>query len=207
MNRTTYEQEWERQRQRSGLPAGHIPVHRWYLRMAEPWQVKKTDAPVEGLSIMRANQPSVAFYRFLYHTAGEDFVWGDRRRKTDIQLAELIGNDSVHVMVLYKSGTPAGFYEMHFGHPDYSEIKYFALLPGNLGHGLGSHLLNRAILHGGERHLPLVLDTCSLDHGSALGNYRKRGFEIYREEDEEYPDPRLDGTIPRHAAKHVPLAE
>jgi ribosomal protein S18 acetylase RimI-like enzyme len=207
MNETIYQREWTRQRQRTDLPAGHIPVHRWYLRMDEPWQVEHAEASAEGLSIMRAHQPSIAFYRFLYHTAGEEFVWGDRRRMSDKQLSKLISNKAVHVMVLYRNGTPAGFYELHIDYPDYSEIKYFALLPGNIGHGLGSYLLNRAIVHGAQRRLPLIVDTCTLDHASALENYRKRGFEIYREEDEEYPDPRLDGTIPRHAGKHVPLAE
>ena len=110
-------------------------------------------------------------------------------------------------MVLYKSGTPAGFFEVDFRQSDSTEIKYFALLPGNIGLGLGGYMLNQAIRYAGRRKVPLVLDTCTLDHGSALENYLKRGFVIYDRQDEEYPDPRLDGTIPRQAGKHVPLAE
>jgi len=164
-------------------------------------------APSDDLAIVRAVNPTIGFYRFLYHTAGEEFVWGDRRRMSDKQLALLIGNPDVHVMVLYKSGTPAGFFEINFSDPNSSEIKYFALLPGFIGQGLGSYMLNQGIVYGGQRKVPLELDTCTLDHSSALENYLKRGFEIYHEEDEEYPDPRLDGTMPRHVGKHVPLAE
>lgn len=207
MNMSIYELEWQRQRGRQGLPARHIPVHRWYLRLEQPWQVPEKPAPMAGLSIMRAQQPTVAFYRFLYHTAGEEFVWGDRRRMSDEKLAGLIGGEDVHVMVLYKSGTPAGFFDLNFGDDAQSEIKYFALLPGNIGQGLGGYLLNWAIRYAGQKKLPLILDTCTLDHPSALENYRKRGFEIYRQEDEEYPDPRLDGTLPSGAGRHVPLAE
>jgi ribosomal protein S18 acetylase RimI-like enzyme len=207
MSQTIYQEEWQRQRNRAGLPARHLPVHRWYLRLEEPWLVKDVNAPMENLSIMRAHRPSVPFYRFLYHTAGEQFFWGDRRRKSDTELAQLVNDDSVHLMVLYRSGSPAGFFEMLFGGHDHSEIKYFALLPGQTGQGLGSYMLHQAITYGGQRNLPLLLDTCTLDHGSALENYLKRGFVICHEEDEEYPDPRLDGTIPSNASKHVPLAE
>ncbi|NKB52297.1 MAG: GNAT family N-acetyltransferase [Rhizobiaceae bacterium] len=210
MNGSIYDKESQRQalrQQGNDVPAGHLAVHRWYLRLAEPWKIADRDPPSEGLTIMRANNPSVAFYRFLYHTAGEEFVWGDRRRMSDEKLAGLIGKDDVHVMVLYKSGTPAGFYDVNFSDPSETEIKYFALLPGNIGQGFGGYLLTKAILYAGEKKVPLVLDTCTLDHPMALENYRKRGFEIYREDDEEYPDPRLDGTIRKDAGQHVPLAE
>jgi ribosomal protein S18 acetylase RimI-like enzyme len=207
MSQSTYELESQRQRGRSGLPPKHLAVHRWYLRLDEPWKAADREPPMEGLTIMRAHNPSIAFYRFLYHTAGEDFVWGDRRRMSDQQLAGLIGNPDVHVMVLYKQGTPAGFYDINFSDPKETEIKYFALLPGNIGQGVGGYLLTQAICYAGQRKVPLVLDTCTLDHSSALENYRKRGFVVYHEEDEEYPDPRLDGTIPREAGQHVPLAE
>ena len=204
---TTYELEWERQKQRTDLPAGYLPVHRWYLRIDEPWKTDENPAPRDGVTLQRARKPSIQFYRFLYHTAGEEFVWGDRRRMSDDGLLPIILDDNIHIMVLYDQGTPAGFFEMDFRRTHESEIKYFALLPGYLGGGLGSFMLNQAIVFAGKRQAPLILDTCTLDHYSALENYKKRGFTVYREEDEEYPDPRLDGTIRRDAGQHVPLAK
>ncbi len=204
---TTYELEWERQKTRQNLPAGYLPVHRWYLRLDEPGEVASRSAPREGLSLIRAHDPSIQFYRYLYHTAGEEFIWGDRRRMGDDELALIIGNNDIHIMVLYDRGTPAGFFEMNFTSAQESKINYFALLPGFIGGGLGSYMLTEAIIYAGQRKLPLILDTCTLDHSSALENYRKRGFVVYYEQDEEYPDPRLDGTIRKDAGRHVPLAK
>jgi len=204
---TDYETEWERQRARNDIPAGYLPVHRWYLRLPDPSTVEVGHPPSDDLMVMRACNPSRNFYRFLYHTAGEEFLWGDRRRMGDEELMSNISRDDVHLMVLYRSGTPAGFFEIQFAHQDYNEIKYFALLPGNLGKGLGSYLLRWAIDYGGKEGKPIHLDTCTLDHSSALENYKNRGFVVYREADEKYPDPRLDGTIRKDAGKHVPLAQ
>ncbi len=203
---TDYEREWQRQRARDDVPPKHLPVHRWYLQIDEPWTVDPAKPPRDGLTIIRAEKPGIAFYRFLYHTAGEEWLWGDRRRTSDEELLPLINDDDVDVMVLYDHGTPAGFFEMNYRNPEKSKINYFAILPDHIGSGLGGYLLNQAIVHAGSRRLPLVLDTCSLDHPAALENYKKRGFVVYREDDEIYPDPRLDGTIPASAGAHVPLA-
>lgn len=201
-----YHQEWQRQLTRKNVPPGHLPVHRWYLRLEDPASNPRPAPPASHLRIIRAEKPNVPFYRFLYHTAGEDYLWGDRRRMSDADLLAKIDHADIHVMVLYDRGTPAGFFEMDFSAAKHSKVNYFALLPGNIGKGLGSYLLNEAICYAGRRDMPLILDTCSLDHSSALENYKKRGFAVYREEDEEYPDPRLDGTISASAGKHLPLA-
>lgn len=204
--KTTYELEWERQNNRADIPPGHLPVHRWYLRIDDPSEVEPTNPPGPELTLQRAIKPGINFYRFLYHTAGEEFLWGDRRRMSDEELLPKINDSDCHVMVLYDQGTPAGFFEANFENPDHNEIRWFALLPGFIGRGLGGYLLNRAIVYTTQtRAVPLILDTCTLDHSSALENYRKRGFTVYREADEIYPDPRLDGTIRRDAGQHVPF--
>lgn len=204
-----YDAEWERQRARDDVPAGHLPVHRWYLQHPAPWTVNATQPPSQDLAIMRAVEPTVPFYRFLYHTVGEHYLWGDRRRMTDVDLLPLIQNPDVHVMVLYKAGVPAGFYELQFdagGQDRLTELNYFGLMPGFTGGGLGSFLLNAAVAQAGKVRVPLSVNTCSLDHRSALENYQRRGFTITREEDEVYPDPRLDGVIPATSAPQIPPA-
>ena len=103
-----------------------------------------------------------------------------------------------------------GTYSELSGHaPNATELNLHGrtMMPGFIGQGLGGYLLTRAIIYGGRRKVPLILDTCTLDHPGALENYQKRGFVIYDQQDEEYPDPRLDGTIRRDAGQHVPLAE
>lgn len=208
---TPYELEWERQRARTNIPDGHLPVHRWYLRHDNPKSLSKPAPPRSKLTIIRAVNPSIEFYRFLYHTVGEDYLWGDRRRMDDATVMADTQKETTHVMVMYSDGVPAGFYQLDFApkprHPNDSaatEIAYFGLLPGFIGGGLGSYMLACAIEQAAEPGGPVTLNTCTLDHPIALENYRKRGFEIIDEEDEFYPDPRLDGTIDPAAALHVP---
>ena len=208
MSETDYQKEQRRQWSRNDIPSGHLPVHKWYLRIDDPSKIEATQPPPENVSIVRANSPTIEFYRFLYNNAGEEFLWGDRRRLSDTDLLTLISPETCHLMVLYESGTPAGFCELDVSSPDHSEIKYFGMLPGFLGRGLGGYFLNASIQYAGKlKQLPLILDTCSLDHESALENYRKRGFKVYQERDFFDPDPRLDGTIRADAGKHVPLAK
>ena len=204
MSETEYQCQWKRQLERDDIPAGHLPVYRWYLRHEKPALVKPINQPLANLKLVRAVNPPISFYRYLYHTAGEEYLWGDRRRLSDAELASLISPDHIHVMVLYCNGVPAGFYELCTASEEQCDIKYFALLPGFTGAGLGKYLLNSALVHAGKRGLPVVLDTCTLDHPNALENYRARGFEITNGEDEIYPDPRLDGTVPCESGAHVP---
>jgi hypothetical protein len=35
----------------------------------------------------------------------------------------------------------------------------------------------------------VIVNTCTLDHPSALGNYKKRGFVVYDEKTITYDDP------------------
>lgn len=205
MSGTDYQREWQRQLARDGIPDQHLPVYRWYLRHDDPASVEPAASPREGLTIIRAVNPTISFYRYLYHTAGEEYLWGDRRRMSDADLAPLISPDHIHLMILYCDGVPAGFYELSVRRETESQVKYFALLPGFKGGGLGSYMLTAAIVQAGRRSLPLVLDTCTLDHPVALENYKARGFVVTHGEDEIYLDPRLDGTVPPESAKHVPM--
>jgi hypothetical protein len=51
------------------------------------------------------------------------------------------------------------------------------------------------------------LHTCSFDHPAALAFYQRAGFRPFRRQIEIADDPRLDGTVPRSAAAHVPIIE
>jgi GNAT superfamily N-acetyltransferase len=101
----------------------------------------------------------------------------------------------------YRSGTPAGYFELE-RQVDPSggaavEIVYFGLLPGFIGHGLGGRLLSAAI----DRAWEMVagagrvwVHTCDLDHPQALANYQARGFEVFlvEQREEELPDAPLE---------------
>jgi hypothetical protein len=68
--------------------------------------------------------------------------------------------------------------------------------------------MNRALELIWSRPVARVwVHTCTLDHASALRFYQRAGFRPFRRQVEIANDPRLDGTLPRHAAKHVPIIE
>jgi GNAT superfamily N-acetyltransferase len=138
--------------------------------------------PREGLTVVHARKPTVAFYRFLYDTVGRDYHWYSRGKLTDAELAALLDDPRDEVHVLYADGTPAGFAELDRRVQGEIELVQFGLMPGFLGQGLGRYFLwwavDRAWDYGPRR---LWLHTCTLDHPAALPNYLKAGFTLYKE--------------------------
>ena len=53
----------------------------------------------------------------------------------------------------------------------------------------------------------LWLHTCTFDHPAALAFYQRSGFRPFRRQIEVVNDPRLDGTVARDVARHVPVIE
>lgn len=158
-----------------------------YLEMHSPPQCVVAP-PREGLTVLQARNPSVAYYRFLYNAVGEDWHWGRCKRLADTELAALIQQPQREIFVLYVEGVPAGFVELDRGSPGEIEIVQFGLMPTFIGQGLGRYFLqwviDRAWSYKPKR---LWLHTCTLDHPGAIPNYVKRGFAIYKEETAERP--------------------
>jgi GNAT superfamily N-acetyltransferase len=153
-----------------------------YLQMfANPSQV--VPLPREGLTVIHARKPTIAYYRFLYDAVGRRWQWLGRRKLSDEELARIIHDSRDEVHVLHVEGVPAGFAELDRRVEGEIELTQFGLMPEFIGQGLGKFFLgwtiDRAWSHGPRR---LWLHTCSLDHPAALPNYQKAGFQIYREE-------------------------
>src|SRR5947209_617190 len=120
------------------MPAVDVTVS--YLEMLAP--IRRTvAAPRAGLTVVEAKTPTVAFYRFLYQTVGEEYHWRSRGRRTDEDLAALIQNPLNEVYVLYVEGTPAGFAELDRRQPAEIELIQFGLVPEFVGQGLGKWFL------------------------------------------------------------------
>jgi ribosomal protein S18 acetylase RimI-like enzyme len=84
-------------------------------------------------------------------------------------------------------GAPAGYVELR-QQVDSTEIAYFGLRPEYFGMGLGKHLLSYGIQQawdGGANRL--WVHTCNLDGPYALDNYIKRGFRVYKTEEQPMP--------------------
>lgn len=155
--------------------------------------------PPQGmkLALLRAREPTVAFYRFLYDTVGGPWLWYERRAMADDALAHIIGDERVEIYVLYADGVPAGYAELDRREPPDIELAYFGLMPEFIGRGLGRYLLTWTI-DTAWNHEPkrLWVNTNSLDHVKALALYQRCGFRPYRQEHRLMDDPRLIGLIP-----------
>jgi GNAT superfamily N-acetyltransferase len=164
-----------------------VVVTVYYLEMrARPCGL--TVPPREGCVVLQVQRPTVRYYRFLYGAVGSDYHWLSRRKLSDAALAEILARPRNELHVLHVEGSPAGFVEFDRDPAGAVEIVQFGLLPEYIGQGLGKYLLSwaieRAWSYGPSR---LWLHTCSLDHPAALPNYRRAGFELYKEETIERP--------------------
>ena len=160
-----------------------VPVTVTYLQMMSPDQRSPGPGWPEPTLVLRAEHPTISFYRYLYNAVGADWDWWVRRRLSDEALTAIIHDRAVEVCVPYVRGVPAGFAELDRRVDGEVEIAYFGLMPEYIGRGLGPALLDwaleRAWGYGPRR---VWLHTCSLDHPKALAVYRRAGFEVYDRE-------------------------
>ena len=203
---TPQEEHAARQREAfaRGANPGMMPVHRWYLRHDAPWDID-APPPRDDLMLMLAEDCTVAFYRFLYDTVGEDWLWFGQRAASPEALKARRADPAFEIHVLYRTGTPAGFMEIDHSDEAETELAYVGILPHATGQGLGTWMFAAACHAALERRrLPLTINTCTLDSAGGLALYRRFGFEVEREIDFEDPDPRATGLIRESAAPHVP---
>lgn len=136
--------------------------------------------PPLKIAILRAENPPVHFYRYLYRLVGDPWRWVSRRRLDDAELAALIGDPKVRLYVLYVGGVPGGFAELDGREGETVELKFFGLAPELIGKGLGRYFLGQAIgLAWSMNPKRVQLETCTLDHPAALSLYQKFGFTVF----------------------------
>ena len=136
--------------------------------------------------LMRLDTPPVHFYRYLYNTVGETYVWVERRRMSDEALAAIVQDPRVEIYVLYLGGAPAGYAELDFRSKSEAELAYFGLLPDFVGRGFGTFMLASAIDIAWSKPIErLWVHTNTLDHPRALPLYQKMGFVPYAQQKAE----------------------
>jgi len=150
--------------------------------------------PMGHIALMRAADPPVHFYRYLYHVVGKDYIWVHRKQMPDDALRAIIEDQRVEIYVLYADGCPAGFCELDFRNMPRAELSFLGVVPEFMGRGFGRFLLCEAIRMAWDKEPEmLTLQTCSLDHPRALPLYQRHGFVPYAQEQVELVD---DGTGP-----------
>ena len=174
------------------------------LEMLEP-PTLRPETPGQNWRLDRL-APDPTEYRRLYRAVGEDWLWFSRLLLTDAELAAIIGSADVEVYKLTDDGDGAGLLELDFRQTDECELAFFGLSRTLIGGPAGRWLMNRAIQHAWSRPVRRFwAHTCTLDHPSALGFYKRSGFRPFRRQIEIAEDPRLSGLVPMDAAAHVPL--
>jgi ribosomal protein S18 acetylase RimI-like enzyme len=169
-----------------------------YLEM--PAKPRRLPLPMPAVrhALMRAEPCTVSFYRYLYNSVGERWLWYLRRQWSDERLRRWLARAEIEVCVLHVGGVPAGYFELERPASGDTELCYFGLAPEFIGRGLGSYFLHAAVdsawLGATQR---LWLHTCTYDHPRALGLYQRAGFRVYRRESVCFDDPRLTGALPR----------
>ena len=151
-----------------------------FLRMDRPPVAPAPSLPV-GFQLVRAQAPSVPFYRYLYYTVGADYLWWLRRTSSDAELAALLSDRAVAIHVLYAKGEPAGFFELDARTWPDVNLSYFGLMPFMVGQGIGHAFLRCAVDEAWRRGARgMTVNTCTADHPRALPNYLRAGFHVTR---------------------------
>ncbi len=163
--------------------------------------------PQAPFRLVRWAAPDPARYRTLFHRVGDPWLWYSRLLLDDAGLRAIIADPAVEVYaVIDPAGIEVGFVELDFRSVGACEIVYFALIPELTGQHLGRWLMAQTLMRAWRRDTERVwLNTCTLDHPSAIGFYRASGFRAVERWVEVFPDPRLSGVLPHDAAPHIPL--
>ena len=181
---------------KAGGQSNDAPVVITYLEMTRRPPLPMVAPTPKKLALLQATNPTVAFYRFLYHAVGRDWIWTDRKKLSDDALAEIIKDERVDVFVLYVDGVPAGFFELdRRGMPDI-DLAYFGIMPDFIGQRLGPYLLTKAVDIAWSREPErLTVNTCTLDHPKALPMYQRFGFQPIARKEVPSPWRRFDPVL------------
>lgn len=160
-------------------------IWRKYLEMTERPDVFEVVLP-KNLTIHRAENPTLDFYKYLYSATGLDLDWVDRLLMTDQELLENIQPEAVAIFVFYEKGCPAGYVELDFRIAGEIELKYFGLMPEFRDRGWGKTLLKWAINCAWQpaEIQRMHFSTCELDDARALPIYQSVGFRVFKETNE-----------------------
>jgi GNAT superfamily N-acetyltransferase len=190
----------------SDIPSGKIAAVVTHLEMTG--RPLLPPDPPGGWTLRRVESPALDWFRELYRRIGEEWLWFSRSLMSDTELAALIRPPSSEIYALVLDGRDEGLLHLDFSTPGQCELSLFGVTAKLIGSGAGRFLMNRALERAWSQTVTRVwVHTCTFDHPRALAFYQRSGFRPFRRQIEISDDPRLDGTLPRGAARHVPMIE
>ncbi len=160
-----------------------IPTVVTFLEMLQKPSALPPPQPKGKVAILKAENPPVHFYRYLYDAVGRAYKWVDRKKISDVGIADLLKDPRIELFVLYVDGCPAGMAELDFRVENLGQLAYFGLIPEYVGRRLGYFFLYHATMIAWSRPITKYLvNTCTLDHPRALPLYQRMGFVPYARE-------------------------
>ena len=137
--------------------------------------------------LLRAEKPPRWYFLALYDAVGREHAWTDLHDAPRRSLDAWLDDPDVALFTLVGQGWPQGFFVLDWTEAGVCDLTYFGLVPQAIGRGLGSWLLQCAILTGwGHEGVGrMTVNTCTLDHPRALIRYQRFGFEPVRTEEHE----------------------
>lgn len=130
--------------------------------------------------------PTADLFRVLYHEIGHEWGWYEQKLNSDHRLQARLSHPQNHFLILSDHANllqnPAeimGFIELDWRIQARPNIFLFGLRSACQGQKLGGFFLNHALnyLFDDPETQRITVDTCTLDHPSALGLYQRLGFE------------------------------
>ena len=163
--------------------------------------------PDSPLRLVRWARPQPDKYRALFARVGAPWLWYSRLTLDDAALQAATDRPETQVhAVIDRAGIEVGLLEFTHPAPDWCALDYFGLVPELAGQGHGRWLMSLALAMMWRPGVTLVrVNTCTLDHPSALNFYRAQGFEAVMRTIETFRDPRATGLLPRDAAPQIPM--
>jgi GNAT superfamily N-acetyltransferase len=187
------------------LPPGWVAEVVTYLEMRGPPPARPDTAA--GLALRRMTADIGAFRR-VFRRVGEPWLWASKLRRSDADLGAVLASEAVETSMLLAGTDEIGLLQLDFRSAGACELAFFGVVTEAIGIGAGRFLMNRAIDRAWNRAPGIErfwVHTCTNDHPEALGFYVRSGFIPYARGIECYPDPRLEGLLPRQAAPQVPI--
>lgn len=148
-----------------------------HLAMEPPFRQIGAVAWPNDVHFAKVEAMPVDTYRALYDAVGRKWHWVNRRNLSDTQLTGLIHHRATEIYVLSRHGKSIGFVELNFRLFPQIEIVFVGLIEEEIGKGLGTLMVRQALaLILSRAPHRIIIQTCTLDHPSALQLYQKYGF-------------------------------
>jgi ribosomal protein S18 acetylase RimI-like enzyme len=127
----------------------------------------------------------------LFVGVGLPWRWYSRLSWSTSDWEYYFANNRIKTYLAFGKTSLVGYFELAFHQNNAVEITFFGLFQSSIGEGYGGALLSHAVNIAWNSGVDKVwLHTCTVDHESALSNYKARGFKIVNEtvEEETFPD-------------------